>query len=87
MIQREITTDESLAVQLCRTYSSERLKLKQIDTGLVYGYECVDVIAGFDSDGAPYSAHKYEETDELDAPEEDPFAEYEDGTGLADMRR
>lgn len=81
MIKREITTDTSGTVELCRTYSSERHKLKQIDTGIVYGFECVDVIAGFDPDGAPYSAHRYEETDEIDTPEEDAFAEYEDSTG------
>lgn len=77
MICRETIMDESGTTELCLTYSSNRYKLLQADTGVVYGFSCVDVIAGFEKDGTPYPAHQYEETDEIDdSQEEHPFAEY-----------
>lgn len=51
---------------LCETFSTENFKLRQIETGEVYGYSVVDVIDGYDETGKPYSRFTYEETDEKD---------------------
>ena len=51
---------------LCETYSDENYKLKQVETNIIYGSSVIDVIAGYDEQGKPYSRYHYEETDEKD---------------------
>lgn len=51
---------------LCETFSTENYKLRQIETGIVYGSSVVDVIAGYYENGKPYSRFTYEETEEKD---------------------
>lgn len=53
---------------LCETYSDENYKLKQVETNIVYGSSVIDVIAGYDEQGKPYSRYTYIETDEKDEP-------------------
>ena len=51
--------------ELCKTFSTEGNKLRQVETNTVYGRYCFDIIAGY-KDGKPYSRWSYEETDEKD---------------------
>lgn len=46
---------------LCETYSTTGADLLQKETGMVYGPSVIDVLAGYDSDGNPYSRYTYEE--------------------------
>ena len=64
MIKRRKT--ESGTIDLVETYSTEKFKLKQEETGIVYGHSVIDVIAGYDEDDVPYSRFTYTETDEKD---------------------
>lgn len=66
MVKRRKTTDESGMIDLVETYSTENFKLKQEETGIIYGHTCIDVIAGYDGEGIPYSRFTYTETDEQD---------------------
>lgn len=66
MVQRRLTKDESGTINLVETYSDEDYKLRQEETGIVYGKSVVDVIAGYDEDNVPYSRYTYTETDEKD---------------------
>lgn len=52
--------------ETCETYSTENFKLKQEETGIVYGSSVIDVIEGYDDDGKPFSRYTYTETDEKD---------------------
>lgn len=63
MVKRRKTTDESGTIELVETYSTEKFKLKQEETGVIYGHTCIDVIAGYDDKGIPYSRFTYTETD------------------------
>lgn len=66
MVARELTKDSSGEINLCRTYSTESYKLKQVETDIVYGSEAIDVIEGYDNNGVPYSRFTYIETNEKD---------------------
>lgn len=68
-VDRKKVTDESGIIDLCMTYSDESFKLKQEETGIVYGKECIDTIAGYDSENIPYSRYTYTETNEKDETE------------------
>lgn len=46
---------------LCETYSTVGADLVQTETGMIYGSPVVDVIAGYDGDGNPYSRFHYTE--------------------------
>lgn len=56
---------------LCNTYSTENFRLKQIETGIIYGSSVIDTIEGYDDDGKPYSRYSYIETDEKDEESEE----------------
>lgn len=71
MIDTKIVKDESGTFDLCETFSTIGMKLKQVETSIVYGYFVIDVIAGYDADGKPYSRFTYEETDIPDEPSDD----------------
>ena len=78
MIRTEIAKTQDGAKDLIRTYSDENWRLKQVETDIKYGSSVIDVIAGYDKDGKPYSRYTYMETDEKDeppAPEEEATAE------------
>ena len=45
-------------------------KLKQEETGMIYGSSVIDVIAEHDDQGFPYSRFTYTETDEYDIGDE-----------------
>ena len=64
-IDTEIVKDVSGQFDLCRTFSKEGYKLLQTDTGVTYGYEVIDEIAGMNGE-KPFSRYHYEETDEID---------------------
>ena len=49
---------------LCKTFSTIGHKLLQVDTGIVYSSEVIDLIEGYNGD-KPYSRYTYQETDEL----------------------
>ena len=68
MKDTRVVKDESGTIDLCETFSTENFKLRQVDTGIVYGSSVIDVIAGYDEQGKPYSRYTYEETDEKDEP-------------------
>lgn len=68
MIDTRIVKDSSGTIDLCETFSTENYKLKQIETGIIYGSSVIDIIAGFDDEGKPFSRFTYEETDEKDEP-------------------
>ena len=65
-VLREKTTDDTGTIDLVKTFSTEDFKLKQEETGIVYGKECIDVIAGYDENNIPYSRFTYTETGEKD---------------------
>lgn len=65
-VLRVKTTDDTGTIDLVKTYSYEGFKLKQEETGVIYGKECIDVIAGYDENNIPYSRFTYVETDEKD---------------------
>lgn len=52
--------------ETCETYSTENFKLKQEETGIIYGSSVIDVIEGYDNNGVPYSRYAYIETEEED---------------------
>lgn len=66
MMLRKLVKDESGTVDLVETYSDEGYKLRQEETGIVYGCSVIDVIAGYDEQVIPYSRYHYTETDEKD---------------------
>lgn len=68
-VQRKLTKDCTGTIDLVMTYSDENYKLKQEETGLIYGSQCIDTIAGYDEHGVPYSRFIYTETDEKDETE------------------
>ncbi len=55
MIKQEKVGKNGLGVELIRTYSDERFRIKQLETGDIYD-EAIDIID---------STFTYEETDEL----------------------
>lgn len=57
--------------ETCETYSTENFKLKQEETGIVYGSSVIDIIEGYYDDGKPYSRYTYAETDEKDEESEE----------------
>lgn len=69
LIKTRTVRDETGQTKLCETYSTENLKLKQEETGIIYGCSVIDTIAGY-KDRKPYSRFTYTETDEKDEPEE-----------------
>lgn len=71
MINTEKVKDVSGKVDLCRTFSTENFKLRQEETGIVYGSSVIDVIEGYDDDGKPFSRYTYTETDEKDEESEE----------------
>jgi hypothetical protein len=71
MIKTRVTLNASGTKELCETYSIEGFKLKQEDTGTIYGRSVIDVIAGYDAQGFPYSKFNYVETEEYDEIEGD----------------
>ena len=70
MVLARKINDETGTVDLCETYSDENYCLLQDETDIVYGASVVDVIAGYDDDGKPYSRYHYIETDKKDESEE-----------------
>lgn len=66
MVDTRIVKDASDTFDLCETFSTENYKLRQVETGEVYGSSVIDVIKGYYEDGKPYSRFTYEETDEKD---------------------
>ena len=73
MIKTKIVKDVSGVFDLCETYSDEGKKLLQIETGITYDESVIDVIAGYNEDGSPYSRYHYEEID--DTPDSEPILE------------
>ena len=71
MIQAEIIRNEADTDNLCKTYSSDGFKLRQVETGLIYGSMVVDVIVGYNEDGTPFGKYSYVETDEVDYTEDE----------------
>lgn len=69
MIISEYYATRKDGVELMNTYSTENFKLKQNETGIIYGSSVIDVIAGYDENNNPYSRYTYTETDEKDDPE------------------
>ena len=70
-VLRRQTTDESGTINLVETYSDEFWKLKQTETGIIYGHSVIDTIAGYDEQDIPFSRYHYEETDQKDEDEND----------------
>ena len=70
MKDTRVVKDESGQIDLCETFSTENFKLRQEETGIVYGSSVIDTIAGYDEQGKPYSRYTYTETDEKDEVEE-----------------
>lgn len=68
MIDTEVVKSANKKHDLCRTFSTERYKLLQVETSEKGSYEAFDVIAGYDEQGKPYSRYTYKETDEKDEP-------------------
>lgn len=66
MIKTRIINDVTGTRQLCETYSTEIFKLKQVETGIIYGSSVVDIVSGYDEQGSPYSRFTYIETGEYD---------------------
>lgn len=69
MIKAEIIRNEADTDNLCKTYSNDGFKLRQVETGLIYGSTAIDVIIGYNEDGTPFGKYSYEETDEIDSME------------------
>lgn len=69
MVDCKYNGKRSDGVETCETFSTENYKLLQTETGIIYGSSVVDVIAGYDGEGKPYSRYHYTETDEKDEPE------------------
>lgn len=72
MVDRKKVTDSSGTIDLCMTFSTEGFKLRQEETGIVYGKECIDTIEGYDENNKPFSRFTYTETDEKDEDEPSP---------------
>ena len=70
MIDTRTVKDGRGITDLCETFSTGNFKLRQTETGIIYGSEVVDIIAGFDG-GKPYSRYHYAETEEKDEPQSD----------------
>lgn len=69
MIDTEVVKSANKKHDLCRTFSTERYKLLQVETReKINSYETVDLIAGYDEQGKPYSRYTYIETEEKDEP-------------------
>jgi hypothetical protein len=66
MITTEIIQDASGTIDLIRTFSTENFKLLQNETGIVYGWEVIDAIVGYDENEHPYGRYTYTETNEKD---------------------
>lgn len=66
MVDTRIVKDASETFDLCETFSTEHFKLRQVETDTIYGSSVIDVIAGYDENGKPYSRFTYEETEEKD---------------------
>lgn len=70
MIVKQIVRDEADTEDLLNTYSDGNWKLRQVETGKVYGHSVIDVIIGYDG-GKPYGRYTYIETDQQDEEEDD----------------
>ena len=70
MVKRRKVKDTSGTIDLVDTYSTENFKLRQEETGEIYGASVIDVIAGYDEENIPYSRFTYTETNEKDEPDE-----------------
>ena len=71
MIDTSFYKKRADGVELVNTFSTESRKLKQLESNIIYGSSVIDVIAGYDEDGKPYSRFHYVETDIPDTePEE-----------------
>lgn len=70
MVKKQIVRDEADTKDLLNTYSDENWKLKQVETGKIYGHSVTDDIVGYDG-GKPYGRYTYKETDEQDEEEDD----------------
>lgn len=66
MIKTRLVKNASGTADLCETFSTEGRKLLQEETGVTYGASVVDVVAGYNEDGSPFSRFTYHETNELD---------------------
>ena len=77
MVDRKKVTDDTGTIGLVMTYSTSGFKLKQEETGAIYGKECMDTIAGYDENNIPYSRFTYVETDKKDEDEPSEQSEVE----------
>ena len=66
MIETEIIQDASGTIDLICAFSTENFKLLQNETGIVYGWEVIDAIVGYDENEYPYGRYTYTETNEKD---------------------
>ena len=65
MIRTRIVKDVTGTIDLCETYSTDKHKLLQVGTDILYDDIVTDIIAGYDENGNPYSRYSYIETDEF----------------------
>ncbi|MGN0444259.1 MAG: hypothetical protein ACI4F5_06575 [Acutalibacteraceae bacterium] len=70
MIDTRIVRNASDTKDVCETFSQDGFKLRQIETGIIYGKSVIDEIAGMNGD-KPFSRFTYEETDEPDLTEDE----------------
>ena len=66
MIKTRVVLNASGTRELCETYSTESFKLKQMETGVVYGASVIDTIVSYDEMNNPIAKFHYSETDEYD---------------------
>lgn len=81
MIDTKTVKDASGEVDLCETFSTEGFKLRQVETGIIYGSSVIDVIKGLNGD-KPFGSFSYEETDEVDESEEETESEEKENEDL-----
>ena len=65
MIEISIIKDDTGTIDLIEHRSTDGMKLRNNETGKVYGSYVVDAISGY-KDGEPYTTNTYTETDEPD---------------------
>lgn len=66
MIETKVVRFDTCDEDLCNTYSTEKKKLLQQETGRIFSHTVVDRIAGYDENNKPYCRFTYVETDEID---------------------
>jgi len=64
MIDYRIVSYPTAPAPLLKTFSTENKKLRQKETGEIYGASVIDVILGY-NDGVPYGRYTYEEYIEM----------------------